>query len=77
MGTSKGSKGKKLALNKETLKRLIAQLDRRSPGWTLKGLTGAACSDPCPATKLLLSPQDNWCRQGAPVPLPGAEYFAE
>jgi hypothetical protein len=53
MGTSKGSKGKKLALNKETLKDLSPSSTAGVQGGLLKGLTGAACSDPCPATKLL------------------------
>jgi hypothetical protein len=51
MGTSKG-KGKKLALNKETLKDLSPSSTAGVQGGLL-GLTGAACSDPCPATKLL------------------------
>ena len=54
MGTSKGSKGKKLALNKETLKDLSPDV---AGGGAKGGLarvgTAAACSNPCPATQLL------------------------
>ncbi len=55
MGTSKG-KGKKLALNKETLKDLSPS---STGGGAMGGLgkggggTAAACSNPCPATQLL------------------------
>ena len=54
MGTkgSKGkSKGKKLALNKETLKDLSPGSDAVKGG--AKVGTAAACSNPCPATHLL------------------------
>jgi hypothetical protein len=52
MGTSKG-KSKKLGLNKETLKDLSPGSGDVKGGLGKGGGTAAACSNPCPATKLL------------------------
>lgn len=53
MGTSKRSKGKKLTLNKETLKDLSPMSEDGPKGGLVRVGTAAACSNPCPATQLL------------------------
>ena len=56
MGTKKrpAAGKKKLTLNKQTLKDLTPEAGKIKGGRAAD--TGAACSDPCPVTKLLCRP---------------------